>query len=91
MFQTEFGLSCSKQRTLPAGCQAAATENPGRVRLQPGAAHRRGEDSRAGQTRLYIERAEPVVFVGKCGAGKAHLATDLCVATCRQKRRVSRT
>ena len=36
----------------------------------------------------YIERAEPVVFVGDCGTGKTHLLTGLCVAACRQKRRV---
>ena len=36
----------------------------------------------------YIERAEPVVFMGECGTGKTHLATGLCVAACRQKRRV---
>jgi len=36
----------------------------------------------------YIERAEPVVFLGDCGTGKTHLLTGLCVAACRQKRRV---
>jgi DNA replication protein DnaC len=36
----------------------------------------------------YIERAEPVVFIGECGTGKTHLLTGLCVAACRQKRRV---
>ena len=36
----------------------------------------------------YIDRAEPVVLVGDCGTGKTHLATALCVAACRQKRRV---
>jgi DNA replication protein DnaC len=36
----------------------------------------------------YIERAEPVVLMGDCGTGKTHLATGLCVAACRQKRRV---
>src|SRR5712691_12856623 len=35
----------------------------------------------------YIERAEPVVFIGECGTGKTHLLTGLCVAACRQKRR----
>lgn len=35
----------------------------------------------------YIQRAEPVVFMGECGTGKTHLATGLCVAACRQKRR----
>src|SRR5687768_3585700 len=36
----------------------------------------------------YIARAEPVVFIGECGTGKTHLLTALCVAACRQKRRV---
>jgi DNA replication protein DnaC len=36
----------------------------------------------------YIERAEPVVFIGECGTGKTHLMTALCVSACRQKRRV---
>jgi DNA replication protein DnaC len=36
----------------------------------------------------YIERAEPIVFIGECGTGKTHLLTGLCVAACRQKRRV---
>jgi len=36
----------------------------------------------------YIARAEPVVFIGDCGTGKTHLLTALCVAACRQKRRV---
>jgi DNA replication protein DnaC len=36
----------------------------------------------------YIERAEPVVFIGECGTGKTHLLTGLCVAACRQQRRV---
>jgi len=36
----------------------------------------------------YIERAEPVVFIGESGSGKTHLLTSLCVAACRQKRRV---
>lgn len=36
----------------------------------------------------YIERAEPVVFIGDCGTGKTHLLTGLCVAACRQQRRV---
>ena len=35
----------------------------------------------------YIERSEPVVFIGECGTGKSHLAPGLCVAACRQKRR----
>jgi len=36
----------------------------------------------------YINRAEPVVLIGECGTGKTHLATALCVAACRQKKRV---
>jgi DNA replication protein DnaC len=36
----------------------------------------------------YIERNEPVVLIGECGTGKTHLATGLCLAACRQKRRV---
>ena len=36
----------------------------------------------------YLERAEPVLFIGECGTGKTHLLTGLCVAACRQKRRV---
>ena len=36
----------------------------------------------------YLERAEPVVLIGECGTGKTHLASGLCVAACRQKKRV---
>ena len=36
----------------------------------------------------YIGRAEPVVFLGDSGTGKTHLLSGLCVAACRQKRRV---
>ena len=36
----------------------------------------------------YIDRTEPVVLIGDCGTGKTHLLTGLCVAACRQKRRV---
>ena len=36
----------------------------------------------------YLERAEPVVLIGECGTGKTHLETGLCVAACRQKKRV---
>ncbi len=36
----------------------------------------------------YIERAEPIILIGDCGTGKTHLLTGLCVAACRQKRRV---
>jgi DNA replication protein DnaC len=36
----------------------------------------------------YLERSEPVIFLGDCGTGKTHLATGLCVAACRQRKRV---
>src|SRR4051794_12021915 len=36
----------------------------------------------------YITRTEPVVLIGDCGTGKTHLLTGLCVAACRQRRRV---
>jgi DNA replication protein DnaC len=36
----------------------------------------------------YIEKAEPVIFLGDAGTGKTHLATALCVAACQQRRRV---
>lgn len=36
----------------------------------------------------YLERREPVLFLGDCGTGKTHLATGLCVAACRQRRKV---
>jgi DNA replication protein DnaC len=36
----------------------------------------------------YIERSEPLLLIGDCGMGKTHLMTGLCVAACRQKRRV---
>ena len=39
-------------------------------------------------TGAYLDRAEPVVFLGDCGTGKTHLLTGLCVAACRQRRRV---
>src|SRR4051794_41724740 len=35
----------------------------------------------------YVSRAEPVLLVGEAGTGKTHLATGLCVAACRQRRR----
>jgi len=35
----------------------------------------------------YIRHAEPVLFIGEPGTGKTHLATGLCVAACRQRRR----
>jgi len=36
----------------------------------------------------YLEHKEPVLFLGDCGTGKTHLATGLCVAACRQRRKV---
>ena len=36
----------------------------------------------------YLDKSEPVLFIGDSGTGKTHLATGLCVAACRQKRRV---
>jgi DNA replication protein DnaC len=36
----------------------------------------------------YLTRSEPVLFLGDCGTGKTHLATGLCVAACRQRKRV---
>ena len=36
----------------------------------------------------YIQRAEPIIFMGDAGTGKTHLATALCVAACQQRRRV---
>src|SRR4051794_38045883 len=35
----------------------------------------------------YVERSEPIVLIGEAGTGKSRLATGLCVAACRQKRR----
>jgi DNA replication protein DnaC len=36
----------------------------------------------------YVTKAEPVLLIGEAGTGKTHLATGLCVAACRQRRRV---
>ena len=36
----------------------------------------------------YVARAEPILLIGEAGTGKTHLATGLCVAACRQRRRV---
>lgn len=36
----------------------------------------------------YLNRAEPIIFIGDSGTGKTHLLTGLCIAACRQKRRV---
>ena len=36
----------------------------------------------------YVARAESVLLIGEASTGKTHLATGLCVAACRQRRRV---
>ena len=36
----------------------------------------------------YIDRAQPVIFLGDAGTGKTHLASALCVAACQQRRRI---
>ena len=36
----------------------------------------------------YLERKEPIIFLGDAGTGKTHLATGLAVAACRQRKRV---
>src|ERR1700709_1803855 len=36
----------------------------------------------------YVAKAEPILLVGEAGTGKTHLATGLCVAACRPRRRV---
>jgi DNA replication protein DnaC len=35
----------------------------------------------------YLRRSEPIILIGECGTGKTHLASGLCVAACRQKKR----
>jgi hypothetical protein len=35
----------------------------------------------------YVAKAEPILLIGEAGTGKTHLATGLCVAACRQRRR----
>jgi DNA replication protein DnaC len=36
----------------------------------------------------YLQRSEPVIFIGEAGTGKTHLASGLAIAACRQKKRV---
>src|ERR1700691_1067008 len=36
----------------------------------------------------YLQRSEAIIFLGKTGTGKTHLATRLAVAACRQRKRV---
>ena len=35
----------------------------------------------------YLQNSEPIILIGECGTGKTHLASGLCVAACRQKKR----
>lgn len=35
----------------------------------------------------YLERSEPIILIGECGTGKTHLASGLCIAACKQKKR----
>jgi DNA replication protein DnaC len=35
----------------------------------------------------YLERAEPILFLGETGTGKTHLMTALCVQACQQRKR----
>jgi DNA replication protein DnaC len=35
----------------------------------------------------YVERKEPVILIGDSGTGKTHIASGLCIAACKQKRR----
>jgi DNA replication protein DnaC len=36
----------------------------------------------------YLQRSEPIIFLGEAGTGKTHLATGLAVEACRQRKRV---
>jgi DNA replication protein DnaC len=36
----------------------------------------------------YLERSEPIIFLGDTGTGKTHLASGLAVEACRQRKRV---
>jgi DNA replication protein DnaC len=36
----------------------------------------------------YMQRSEPIIFLGEAGTGKTHLATGLAVEACRQRKRV---
>src|SRR6201981_382935 len=36
----------------------------------------------------YMQRSEPIIFLGETGTGKTHLATALAVEACRQRKRV---
>jgi DNA replication protein DnaC len=35
----------------------------------------------------YLQRSEPIIFLGEAGTGKTHLATGLAVEACRQRKR----
>ena len=67
---------------------SAAGQDAGGVRLHAVATECvRGQDAELAEGG-YLERAEPILFIGECGTGKTHLLTGLCVAACRQKKRV---
>jgi DNA replication protein DnaC len=36
----------------------------------------------------YLQRSEPIIFLGETGTGKTHLASGLAVAACQQRKRV---
>lgn len=36
----------------------------------------------------YLQRSEPIIFLGDAGTGKTHLSTGLAIAACRQRQRV---
>jgi DNA replication protein DnaC len=36
----------------------------------------------------YLQRSEPIIFLGEAGTGKTHLATGLAAEACRQRKRV---
>lgn len=36
----------------------------------------------------YLQKSEPIIFIGECGTGKTHLASGLAIAACQQKKKV---
>ena len=36
----------------------------------------------------YLQKSEPIIFMGECGTGKTHLASGLAIAACQQKKKV---
>ena len=75
-------------RPAHPGSSSAASENAGRVRL-----HAVAEWSRRRRCATWPKAATSIgpnqcLLIGECGTGKTHLLTGLCVAACRQKRRV---